>query len=171
MAITSDATEAYRLVDGAVQLVERTLVFLKPDVLLVLDRVKLTTARSAQLRFQVFNDDGSGSASATAAAFAIERPLASLAATVHSSASVACTTGQLDLPANEGVFPFVEATSGAATEHTLLTVATTAPRTESHGRLTVLHQNGAWTVAGTHRGRTIAATLALDAAGAVTLSL
>lgn len=171
MTVTSDATEAYQLVNNQVQRVERTLVFLKPDVLLVLDRVKLASAQPVQLRFQVFNDDGKGAASASGATFAIQRPLASLAAAVHASGHVTCATGQLDLPAKEGVFPFVEAVSSAATEHTLLTVATTAPRAEAHGQLTVSHQNGAWTVTGAHRGRAISATLRLDATGAIAVSL
>lgn len=171
MTVTSDATEAYQLVNDKVQRVERTLVFLKPDVLLVFDRVKLAAAQPVQLRFQVFNDDNGGSASAHDATFAIQRPLASLAATVHSTGAVACATGQLDLPADEGLFPFVEAASAAATEHRLLTVATTAPRAEAHGQLAVAHQNDAWTVSGTHRGRSVSATLRLDVTGAVVVSL
>lgn len=171
MTVTSDATEAYQLVNDKIQLVERTLVFLKPDVLLVFDRVKLAAAQPVQLRFQIFNDDGNGSGSARDTTFAINRPLASLAARVHASGNVACAAGQLELPANEGVFPFIEASSAAATEHTLLTVATTAPRGEAHGQLTVTQQNSTWTVTGTHRGRTISATLRLDAAGALAVSL
>jgi hypothetical protein len=44
MLVTSDATEAYQLVNDSVRQVERTLLFLKPDVLLILDRVQLTAA-------------------------------------------------------------------------------------------------------------------------------
>src|SRR5690606_27214559 len=147
MIATSDATEAYRLVNDAVQSVERTVVLLKPDVLLILDRVTLATAQPVQLRFQVFNDDGHGTATANANAFGIQRPHATLAATVHSPAGpVACAARQLDMPAAEGVFPFAESVSASALRHELLTVASTAPAGESHGRLTASHQNGAWTV-------------------------
>ncbi len=59
MVVTSDATAAYRLVNKDVLQVHRTLVFLKPDVLLIHDRVRLgTTPLPVQLRFQVDDSDG-----------------------------------------------------------------------------------------------------------------
>lgn len=172
MTVTSDATEAYSLVRPDALLVTRTLLFLKPDVLLVLDHVKLKTPAPVQLRFQVFNDDGRGTAHALEGDFTIERPLAALAATVHAAAgAVTCRAEQLEMPASEGVFPFVEAGSPAATEHVLISVATAAPRGEKPGRLSVFHLNGTWTVSGTHRGRTLHATLALQPSGQITVTV
>jgi len=81
MTVTSDATEAYQIVLPEVKRVLRTLVFLKPDVLLVLDRVTLTgQPQAVQARFQVFNDDGSGKVAVAGNGFTIERPGASLVA-------------------------------------------------------------------------------------------
>jgi hypothetical protein len=169
---TSDATEAYQLVNDGVQYVERTLVLLKPDVLLILDRVTLSSAQPVQLRFQVFNDDGRGTASASNNSFGIGRPRATLAAVVHSTVGpVACAARQLDLPAVEGVFPYIESISAKATRHELLTVVTTTPTGESHGHLTALHQNGVWTVKGSHRRRPIAVTLSTSAAGVPVVSV
>lgn len=172
MTVTSDATEAYQLVNDSVQRVARTLVFLKPDVLLVFDQIRLARAQPVQLRFQVFNEDGFGKASASGNAFSIARPLASLSATVTSAAgNPLCAPGKLALPEDEGIFPYVQVVSEAAAEHALLTATTTAPTGEAHGALATSYKNGVWTVSGTHRGRSLHASLALDASGWPVVSL
>jgi hypothetical protein len=58
--------------------VERTVVVLKPDVVLFLhlDRVQLEKARTVQLRFQAFNEDGRAQVTASGTRFSIQRPLA-----------------------------------------------------------------------------------------------
>ncbi len=159
MTVTSDATEAYALVLPDAQRVDRTLVYLKPDVLLLLDRVTLATAQPVQLRFQVFNDDDHGTAAATGSDFTITRPYANLRGTVHSAGAVACATARHDLPEAEGVHPFVEAVSAAATNHELLTVTTAAPAGGSHGALTVTREATGWRVTGTHAGQKVNVTL------------
>ena len=166
MTATSDATEAYRLINDTVRSVERTVVLLKPDILLILDRVTLTRPQPVELRFQVFNDDGRGTARASTNTFSIQRPHATLSAAVHSSAGpVPCVTGQLNLPAVEGVFPFAQALSDNALRHELLTVASAAPAGDMHGSLIARHRDGAWTVDGTHRGRAVAVTLTTSGEG------
>ena len=158
--VTSDATEAYQLVNPDVQLVERTLLFLKPDVLIVLDRVKLATAQPMQARFQAFNDDGRATTRADGASFRIARPLAHTEATVHTVANtLTCAAGQLALPAAEGVFPFIEVVSAAATVHELLTVCTAAPTGAAASKLNVRRTGDAWQITGTHLGRAVTTTL------------
>ena len=51
-----------------VPFVERAIVFSKPDVLVVIDRVRIHsgTTRPVQARFQVMNEDGLGTARTTA---------------------------------------------------------------------------------------------------------
>lgn len=161
MTVTSDATEAYALVLPDALRVDRTLVYLKPDVLLMLDRVTLATAQPVQLRYQVYNDDEHGAATATENKFTITRPFARLDASVHSDAAVACAVLKHDLPAEEGTHPFVEATSAAATSHTLLTIAAAQPVTESRvpGGLTVTRTGSVWHVSGSHRGRKVDVTI------------
>jgi hypothetical protein len=167
MTVTSDATEAYEMVVAETKRADRTLVFLKPDVLLMLDRVTLATAQPVQLRYQVFNDDGKGEAVATGAGFEIKRPFAGLVASVHSAGSVSCSVLRHGLPESEGVHPFVEAVSAAATEHTLLTVAAARPSTESGaaGKLDVTRQGTIWRVTGTHRGQKV--DVSIDSSPAV----
>lgn len=165
MTVTSDATEAYELVLPETKRVDRTLVFLKPDVLLMLDRVTLATARPVQLRYQVYNDDEHGAATAGGAGFRITRPFASLDGTVHSEGAVACSVLRHDLPETEGVHPFVEAVSAPATAHTLLTVALAQPAGGTAGGLTVARNGAIWRVTGTHRGQKVDVTI--DSAGAL----
>lgn len=162
MLVTSDATSAYALVHPDAKRVTRTLAFLKPDVLLVLDRVELGAPAAVQVRYQVFNDDLAGRTEAGEATFRISRPLASLEATVAARGACVVRAARLPLPEAEGVFPFVEIASAAALSHTILTVASTAPAGVPHGRVAVEAVDGGWLVAGQHRGRTIRATLKID---------
>lgn len=164
MVVTSEATEAYALVLPDVTLVTRTVVFLKPDILLLLDRVQLKTAAPVQLRFQVFNDDGGGEAAVADASFSIRRPLAHLAAQLAGSQPITLRTDRLSLPADDIPHPFVEATSASATEHVVLTVATAAPAADSHGRLALERQGSTWRVTGKHRRREVRTVIDLAAA-------
>jgi hypothetical protein len=160
MRVTSDATEAYQLVNADVVRVDRTLVFLKPDVLLMLDRVSLkTTAAPVQLRFQIFNEDGLGIGAADGTTFRVERPNATLRARVAALGDVAAATGRLNLPEDEGVFPYVEATSAAGCEHAVLTVSAAAPAGEVPGDLKVARAGAGWRVTGTHRGKKVDVTI------------
>jgi hypothetical protein len=165
MTVTSDATEAYALVLPDATRVVRTLLFLKPDVLLILDRVQLKSAAPVQLRFQVFNDDGKGVANASGAAFSIDRPFASLRATLAATGTVAAATGRIAVPESVGVFPFVEAVSASATDHEILTACTSAPAGGAHGALAVTREGAAWRVTGTHAGQKV--NVNINSAGAV----
>jgi hypothetical protein len=160
MTVTSDATEAYELVTPDVARVDRTLVFLKPDVLLLLDRVKLkTTSVPVQARFQVYGDDLKAKLSVDAATFRIERPAATLQAQTHASGAVAVRLGKFDLTPDHGNHEYVEAESAAATEHTLLTVATAQPAGGTHGTLAIARNGAVWRVTGTHHGLKVDVTL------------
>jgi hypothetical protein len=159
MTVTSDATEAYALVLPDTMRVLRTLVFLKPDVLLLLDRVQLKSAAPVQLRFQVFNDDGKGVASASGSTFGIDRPLASLRAVLASTGTVSAAPGKLALPESVGVFPYVEAVSVSATDHEILTACTSAPAGGTHGQLAITRTASGWRITGTHVAQKVNVTL------------
>lgn len=122
VVVASDASEAYRLVTPSVEHVHRTLVFLKPDVVIIADDVKLKEAGTMQARFQIFNEDGKGKGTALKSGFRIERPNASVVAVVQSSGKSAVKVSRLDLPEKIGVFPFVEVESGASTDHRIITM-------------------------------------------------
>ena len=171
MTVTSDATEAYQLVNENVVRVERTLVFVKPDVLLLLDRVVLRNPEAVQTRYQVFNDDRRGNATVNGTTFRIERPRATLQASTLGSGPVTARTGRLPTPDTDGIFPFAEVESAAAAEHTLLTTCTAAPSGSDHGTLAVRREGDRWSVTGRHRGVAVNVTLTLTANGQPTVSV
>ena len=167
MSVTSDAADAYRQAGLPAQVVQRTVVFLKPGVILILDRLVLDEARPVQARFQAFNDDGAGRVTADGDGFLIERPQATLRARVISAGEIAVATGQLVLPAASGVYPYAELRSAPARQHAWLTLCTTAPRDEAHGELVVKSDATGWHVSGTHRGQSVRVTIAPTGGAAV----
>jgi len=172
MSVTSDATDAYQLVNPNVKRVDRTLVFLKPDVLLFLDRVNLGgVPATVQARFQVFNEDGRGSCAVAGETFQIDRPFASLRARVAASRSFKIGPGRIAIAAEEGIFPFVEVATTEGLEHIILTVCTAAPAGAEHGEITLSQKDGIWRAQGLHLSRRIDLTLGawVEAAPVVTV--
>ncbi len=165
MTVTSDATEAYQLVNENVALVDRTLVFLKPDILLLLDRVQLRAPEAIQTRYQVFNDDLNATLAVRGTGFRIERPGATLQASSLGSGNLTARPGRLPTPDADGIFPFAEVESAAATSHVLLTACTAAPRGSDHGTLALRRDADRWFVIGSHRGKAVNVTLNVPATG------
>ena len=159
MQVTSDATPAYRLVNDKVERIDRSLFYVKPDLLVILDRLDLVDGTKAALsaRFQIFNEDTRGIGAVTGTTFTIKRPHAGLVARTHAYGSTPVTALRaLDLPPEEGSFPFIEVTSGAAAQHTLLTVVAAHPTGGEPGQLDVRETAQGWTIRGSHSGQNIA---------------
>ncbi len=145
LVVTSDATEAYHLVNPAVDLVRRSMIFVKPNILLIFDRVRLKAAAAkVQLRYQIYNGDGKGLAKLEKSAFRIERPQASLAGSVHASNAIVLRTGLHNVPPDIGVYPYIEAESKAAAEHLLLTVCTAQETGKVSGKRVVSISDSLW---------------------------
>lgn len=156
LVATSDATEAYRLVLPDVRLVRRTVIFLKPDILLLVDRIALKSSPvPVQLRFQVDNSDGKGSATATDHGFTISRPNATLSASIDGATPITVRVDTIPLTPDHGVHPFAGVQAAAALDHQLLTVCTAQKRPDSHGLLSVKRQGAIWTVTGRHNARAV----------------
>jgi hypothetical protein len=163
MQVTSDATEAYQLVIDKVQRVDRSVLFLKPDVLLVLDRLETSEPAEFTARYQVFNEDTRASARAAGTGFTISRPRAGVQGSCHTlSGEPTVERDILDLPEENAEFPFIAATSPSGTSHALLTVTTAVPAGETHGDLKVERTDTGWHVTGSHRG--LAIDVSVDAA-------
>ena len=153
---TSDATEAYRLVLPGTQLVRRSVIFLKPDILVLVDRIRLKdNPLAVQLRFQVDNFDQKGSATADGTGFRISRPNATLVANVYGSAGITTRAATLPVPVENGVHPFVEVQSPEALEHTLVTVCTAQQAGKEHGTLIVKKNGPVFEISGRHNTRTV----------------
>ncbi len=163
LIVTSDATEAYKLVNPNVDLVRRTVIFLKPDVLLLFDRVRLQTAPAkVQLRFQIYNEDGKGLTKIDKSGFRIERPHASLLGSIRSQTQVTFRTGFHNVPQEIGVYPYVEAEAPEALNHSLLTVCTAQETGKTHGKMAVTMKGSAWQVTGKHNQREFAVEIKTD---------
>lgn len=171
MAATSDATDAYQRAALPVTRVVRTVVFFKPDILIVFDDVRLAESLPVQTRWQIYNEDGRGHAMTNGERFTISRPHATLAARVVAEGPFTVATAHLPVPGDPGVYPLVEVTSHAGTRHRLLTIATAAPAGEAHGALAVVAREGVWRVTGTHRGRPVQMTCRPTADGPPELGL
>ena len=147
MVVTSDATAAYKLVNPDVALVLRTLVFLKPDILAVIDRVRLSAhPLPVQARFQIDNSDGKGSVVADAGSFTVSRPNVTAHARALAGGNVTVRTGTLDIPADKGIFPYVEAESAASLDHVLMTVCEAHAAAESVAQPQVRLDGKVWLV-------------------------
>jgi hypothetical protein len=163
LVVTSDATEAYQLVNPQVDLIRRSLIFLKPDVMLLFDRVRLkSTPAKVQLRFQIYNEDGKGLAQIEKSGFRIERPQASLLGSINSQNAVLLRTGLHNVPQDIGVYPYVEAEAQAALDHLLLTVCTAQETGKTHGKMAVTMKGSTWNVAGKHNQREFAVEIKVD---------
>ena len=159
MTATSDATDASRRADLPVRRVTRTIVFVKPGLLLCLDAVDLVTAHPIQLRFQVDNEDHRGRVTSDTHGFIITRPHARLAAQVIAENAVQIGHGQLDLPADVGTYPFASVDSAAATRHRILTVCQADPTGAPPPDLNCAHAQGEWTITGTYAGQPVRLTI------------
>jgi len=160
MRVTSDATDAYQLVNDAVTRVRRTLLFLKPDVLIIRDVVEATKPVTMEARFQINFEDGAGVVAASGMQFTITRPYAMLLARVAGVGEISVDAGKLPLEESEGEQPFGRVSSASDLQHDIITICTAAPTGVEHGEITVTRgANAGWSIVGTHRGLTIQVSL------------
>ncbi len=159
MIAVSDAADAYQRADLPAQQVQRTVIYLKPEVVIVLDRVQLSEPRSVQARFQVFNDDDKGQVAICEHGFKVTRPHASLHTSVATLQTRTIEIGHLPIADEEEKYPFAEISCPASNHHEILTLATATPTDGKHGKLTCEHSESGWHIEGEHRGRDINVTI------------
>jgi hypothetical protein len=171
MRVTSDATDAYQLVNAEVTRVLRTLVYLKPDVLVVFDAIEARTPVTVEARWQINYEDAAGRVTTTDSTFEITRPFASLLGRVAGKGAVGAGTGRLDLAEADGEQPFARSTSGAATAHEILTVCSAAPKGAAQGELQIALSAGGWMIKGEHHGCKVDILLVPATAGAPVVTI
>lgn len=171
MAVTSDATEAYQLVDPKIILVQRTLLYIKPDLLAILDRVKMKDAKaSVQVRFQANNEDMAAQLSTKEDEFTIARPFASLVGRVMKAPGREVRIDKLPLDPKDGNQPFAEVVSAPAETHDILTVCTARPTGGDHGTLTLRLEPEGWHIVGVMGAQKINLVFAVTAEGVPVLN-
>jgi len=163
VVVTSDASEAYRMVTADVDAVYRTLIFLKPDVLVFFDRVRMKDSNAdVQVRFQGYNVDKDCVLQAGQNEFTIGRPHATLKARIQSLSEVKIITDKLKVPEEHGIHPFVEVESLASKEHLIMTVCTAQQAAKQHGDLSIDRNGAEWKITGTHNGQSVNIRLLAD---------
>jgi hypothetical protein len=163
MIATSDATEAYRLVNSDVALVMRTVIYVKPDVLVIVDRVKLhANPLPVQARFQIDDSDGKGEGSDEPDGFVIRRPAVTLRGVCKGTPSLVIRSGRLDLPEQYGIHPYLEVESASGLDHLLITAAVAARGPATPAPLALEGEGGLWTITGSHGGKKVRIHLAAD---------
>ncbi|MCC5833445.1 MAG: heparinase II/III family protein [Opitutales bacterium] len=133
---TSDATAAYRIDNYHIFKVLRTVIFAKPDIVVVLDQVQLRYwPQTLDVRFHPDNRDGAAEvASDGEGRFSIKRPKARLDGQVFSRSGVDIRTAKLDIPDDAETFPYVELRSDKALRHEVLTVLTASDQPDRSGQ-------------------------------------
>jgi hypothetical protein len=160
LVVTSDATEAYRLVNPDVQLVRRTVVFLKPDILLLFDRVKLGRSQlKVQTRYQIYNADEKGLSEIDGTRFTIQRPLATLRATTAASTPLSLRSGLHAVPKDIGVYPYIEAETGESRDHWIVTAMTAQQAARTHGTVDISAIGSTVSIKVQHNGQSKNVTL------------
>ena len=138
-------------------------IYLKPEVVIILDRVKLSEPRSVQARFQVFNDDDKGQVAICEHGFKVTRPHASLHTSVATLQTRTIEIGHLPIEDEVEKYPFAEISCPASNHHEILTLATATPTDDTHGKLTCEHSESGWHIQGEHGGREINVTINTEA--------
>jgi hypothetical protein len=120
----SEATQGYHLVNPDIARVQRSVLFAKPDVVIVFDQVEKTAqASTVAVRFHPDNRDGQAAINVQSDGhFLIQRPNAILFGWTMAQESLALSENALALPEESGHFPFVEVVSPSGLQHEVVTV-------------------------------------------------
>jgi hypothetical protein len=176
MKATSDASDAYRLVDDNVEKVLRTVVFLKPNVIILFDKVKLLNdAVPVQARFQINNDDNKGRGTVDGDRFTIERPNAFLTGVCKSNHKLILISDHIDIAGDDtadlyigqekierpvvGQYPFIQAENSPALEHSMVSVCAAQKNGKDAGTITIQKNENRWEISGEHDGMNIRVTI------------
>jgi|UniRef100_UPI00404B63FA hypothetical protein len=159
MIAVSDAADAYQKADLPVELVQRSVIFLKPNILIILDRIQLSEPRSVQVRYQVYNGDDHGAAATCEHGFSITRPHAGLHAQVATRQTRTIEVKHLPIGDDKAHYPFVEVSCPESNSHEILTVCTAAPNGIDHGKLEISHAENKWNITGSHLRQSVQCSL------------
>ena len=151
---SSDATQGYKLVDHDVTRVMRTVLFVKPNLLVMVDNLVKATQPSA-LAVRLFPDNRDGLAEIVLLGtdgFDMRRPRAHLRCNYASDARATAAVDRLDLPVEYGSFPFAEILCVRQLESTVVTaLEISASPDGSEPRVRQLADESGWTVAAAGR--------------------
>ncbi len=146
---TSDATHGYNLVDPDIKKVQRTVIFHKPDVLLLIDEFEKAARPSTfQARFQMFNEDNKAAfvLSNRNKTFRIIRPGVSVFSKVNSSQKLKITNDRHDVDKEVGIFPYIEVSSAKAKKCAILTACAIHKDGDEAPQISIKKKQAGWDV-------------------------
>ncbi len=140
---TSDATSSYILNNYHAHQVLRTVLFAKPDVVVVMDQIRFRyRAQTVDARFYPDNVDGEASIQTNGQKFTISRPKAQLHGFVASDTDATPREAKLEVSAEVGNFPCVEVHANEALTHHIVTVMVTTKGAKSRRPKIKVTQSG-----------------------------
>jgi len=145
---TSDASAAYILDNYHVHQVLRSVLFAKPDVLVVVDQIRLRyRPQTIDLRYYPDNADGLAGLAVNGNRFTISRPNAELHGLIASDCMATPRMSRLEVPEETGDFPCVEVHSPEGLTHHIVTVLATKPGSNtSTPDMNVSKEDSRWTI-------------------------
>ncbi|MDG2167448.1 MAG: hypothetical protein P8L44_05925, partial [Opitutales bacterium] len=145
---TSDASAAYILDNYHAHQVLRTVLYAKPDVLVVMDQIRFRyRPQTVDARFFPDNADGNGVVNAKGQHFTISRPNAQLHGLVASDNGAAPREAKLEVDAEVGHFPCIEVHSKEAVTHHIVTALVATEGAKSHApKISVKQTGNTWNI-------------------------
>ena len=162
----SDATQGYRIVNTNARLVRRSMLFVKPDWIVIYDELETEkTAGRIAARFFPDNRDEMATLSTLGRRFDLKRPRATLRGWFASTIGVQAQKGMLDIPRSYGVFPFVEIQTepGRRVEIVSLLHASRAEERIPESAGTIFRRDSDWQISMPDRSVTIVREAGLPA--------
>ena len=144
----SDATQAYALVNRDVENVVRSVLFLKPDILVLCDQLRMRRFPSQlAVRFHPDNTDNQASISIDDEhKFRIQRPNARLNGSISATVKTSLRVAELEISMDHGVFPFAEVVTEKTKAAHVLTVLVSSRKDASQPEIEITRRETGWAV-------------------------
>jgi len=140
---TSDASSSYILDNYHAHQVLRTVLFAKPDVIVVMDQVRFRyRPQTVDARFYPDNADTEAGLSVKGNTFTISRPKAQLHGLVASDTNARPRKARLEMDDEERNFPCIEVHSDEALTHHIVTVLVSTKGAKSRAPKITVEQDG-----------------------------
>ena len=157
VTVTSDATQAYQLLNENVESVIRTLLVIpEMNFLLVLDQLKSTEPADFAARWFVENEDEQAKITVNENEFELVRPHARFSGSCAAENGLNLSNTVFPIVREEGVFPYLNvAASNLSQEQTLVMAGFATEKDAEKGTVTIEAIDSGWQVRGKVAGKTL----------------
>lgn len=165
VAVTSDATQAYQLVNPDVENVVRSfLTFPESRVLIVVDSLRMKkNAAEFRARWFVENEDKKSRIEINDNRFEFFRPSADLIGLCAGSAGVKLEKGTFPVPQDYGIFPFIDVIAAQKEKHVhIISVMAVFDKKNSRPELSIQENKKGWQIETTNLGHSHSVSVSID---------